>query len=171
MNLDMRVIMTDPRKENYFYEESIKTLRTNIQFTGKNVKIILLTSCYPNEGKSDIAVPLNEYAQKILEKICGNKKFPKSGPVFLYRGKPMKEVRKTMKTVCEICGIKDLHVHDLRRSLGSWMLMNGVDIAVVSRTLGHKSIAVTEKVYAHLLPEKISNATRLAVEAMRTGKV
>ena len=76
-----------------------------------------------------------------------------------------------MKTVCEICGIKDLHVHDLRRSLGSWMLMNGVDIAVVSRTLGHKSIAVTEKVYAHLLPEKISNATRLAVEAMRTGKV
>lgn len=58
MNLDMRVIMTDPRKENYFYEESIKTLRTNIQFTGKNVKIILLTSCYPNEGKSDIAMQL-----------------------------------------------------------------------------------------------------------------
>ncbi len=58
MNLDMRVIMTDPRKENYFYEESIKTLRTNIQFTGKNVKTILLTSCYPNEGKSDIAMQL-----------------------------------------------------------------------------------------------------------------
>ena len=54
----MRVIMTDPRKENYFYEESIKTLRTNIQFTGKNVKTILLTSCYPNEGKSDIAMQL-----------------------------------------------------------------------------------------------------------------
>lgn len=58
MNLDMRVIMTDPRKENYFYEESIKILRTNIQFTGKNVKTILLTSCYPNEGKSDIAMQL-----------------------------------------------------------------------------------------------------------------
>ena len=123
------------------------------------------------KGKSDIAVPLNEYALKILETLAGKKNFPKSGPVFLYRGKPMKEVRKTMKTVCEICGIKDLHVHDLRRSLGSWMLMNGVDIAVVSRTLGHKSIAVTEKVYAHLLPEKISNATRLAVESMRSGKV
>lgn len=58
MNLDMQVTMTDPRKENYFYEESIKTLRTNIQFTGKNVKTILLTSCYPNEGKSDIAMQL-----------------------------------------------------------------------------------------------------------------
>ena len=49
--------------------------------------------------------------------------------------------------------------------------MNGVDIAVVSRTLGHKSISVTERVYAHLLPEKISSATTLAVESMRTGKV
>ena len=58
MNLDMRVTMTDPRKENYYYEEAIKTLRTNIQFTGKNVKTILLTSCYPNEGKSDIAMQL-----------------------------------------------------------------------------------------------------------------
>lgn len=123
------------------------------------------------KGKSDITVPLNEYALNILEKRCGSKDFPKTGPVFLYRGKPLKEVRKTMSTACKNCGIQDLHVHDLRRSLGSWMLMNGVDIAVVSRTLGHKSISVTERVYAHLLPEKISSATTLAVESMRTGKV
>ena len=64
MNLDMRVTMTDPRKENYFYEEAIKTLRTNIQFTGKNVKTILLTSCYPNEGKSDIAMQLAQESGK-----------------------------------------------------------------------------------------------------------
>ena len=64
MNLDMRVTMTDPRKENYFYEEAIKTLRTNIQFTGKNVRTILLTSCYPNEGKSDIAMQLAQESGK-----------------------------------------------------------------------------------------------------------
>ena len=58
MNLDMRVVMTDPRRENYFYEEALKTLRTNIQFTGKSVKTILLTSCFPNEGKSDICMQL-----------------------------------------------------------------------------------------------------------------
>lgn len=69
MNLDMRVIMTDPRKENYFYEESIKTLRTNIQFTGKNVKIILLTSCYPNEGKSDIAMQLAQEIGKAGKRV------------------------------------------------------------------------------------------------------
>ena len=53
-----KVVMTDPKKEDYFYEESIKILRTNIQFTGMDVKTILFTSCFPNEGKSDIVFQL-----------------------------------------------------------------------------------------------------------------
>lgn len=69
MNLDMRVTMIDPRKENYFYEEAIKTLRTNIQFTGKNMKTILLTSCYPNEGKSDIAMQLAKEIGKAGKRV------------------------------------------------------------------------------------------------------
>ena len=52
--MEQKIIMTDPRKADYFYEEAIKTLRTNIQFSGRDVKTILFTSCYPNEGKSDI---------------------------------------------------------------------------------------------------------------------
>lgn len=50
--------MTDPRKSDYLYEEAIKTLRTNIKFTGVDIKSIVVTSCYPNEGKSDIAFQL-----------------------------------------------------------------------------------------------------------------
>ena len=119
----------------------------------------------------DIVVPLNQYSSEILKKLCGNATFPAAGPVFVRRGTRLKDVRKTMAEVCRRCGIEDLHIHDLRRSLGSWMLMNGVDIAVVSRTLGHKSISVTEKVYAHLLPGKISEATQSAVAAMKEGKV
>ena len=69
MNLDMRVTMTDPRRENYFYGEALKTLRTNIQFTGKNVKTILLTSCYPNEGKSDICMQLAMEIGKAGKKV------------------------------------------------------------------------------------------------------
>lgn len=47
----LRVELTDPRKSNYFYEEALKTLRTNIQFAGADIKTILVTSCFPNEGK------------------------------------------------------------------------------------------------------------------------
>ena len=57
---EQKVIMTDPRQEDYFYQEAIKTLRTNIQFAGMDVKTILFTSCYPNEGKSDITFQIRE---------------------------------------------------------------------------------------------------------------
>ena len=53
-----RVLMTDSRKEDVFYEEAIKTLRTNMQFSGVETKSIVITSCYPNEGKSDVAFQL-----------------------------------------------------------------------------------------------------------------
>lgn len=56
--MEQKVVLTDIRKKDYFYEEAIKTLRTNIQFTGKNVKTIMFTSCFPNEGKSDVIFQL-----------------------------------------------------------------------------------------------------------------
>ncbi len=52
------VTMIDPKKTDHYYEETIKTLRTNLQFAGRNVKTIVITSCFPNEGKSDIAFQL-----------------------------------------------------------------------------------------------------------------
>lgn len=63
------VTMTDQRKESYSYEESIKTLRTNIQFAGKGIQSILFTSCYPNEGKSDIAFQLAKEIGKMGKKV------------------------------------------------------------------------------------------------------
>ena len=64
------VVMTDPRKSDYFYEEAIKTLRTNIQFSGIDIKTIVVTSCYPNEGKSDVtfqlALEIGKMGKKVL---------------------------------------------------------------------------------------------------------
>lgn len=58
MAADRKIVMTDPRKTDSLYEEAIKTLRTNLQFAGRSIQVILVTSCYPNEGKSDIAFQL-----------------------------------------------------------------------------------------------------------------
>ena len=44
--------------------EAFKTLRTNIDFSGDDVKVICITSCTPNEGKSSISFELaKSYAQ------------------------------------------------------------------------------------------------------------
>ena len=50
---EQKVIMTDPRQEDYFYQEAIKTLRTNIQFAGMDVKTILFTSSIRTKERGD----------------------------------------------------------------------------------------------------------------------
>ena len=45
-------------------KEAFKTLRANIEFSGDDIKVICLTSCTPNEGKSNISFELaKSYAQ------------------------------------------------------------------------------------------------------------
>lgn len=43
---------------NYFIREAFNTLRANILFSGKNVKVIVVTSCYAHEGKSSVSFDL-----------------------------------------------------------------------------------------------------------------
>lgn len=64
-----KIVMTDPKTEDYLYEEAIKTLRTNIQFAGMDVKTITVTSCYPNEGKTDIAFQLAREIGNMKKKV------------------------------------------------------------------------------------------------------
>ena len=49
------VTLSRNMKDDYNYNEAIKTLRTNILFSGSNVRTIMFTSSMPDEGKSDIA--------------------------------------------------------------------------------------------------------------------
>ena len=61
--------LTDKRKQDYFYSEAIKILRTNIQFCGCSIKTILITSCYPNEGKSDVVLSLAQELGSVGKKV------------------------------------------------------------------------------------------------------
>ena len=67
--MELKVTLKDPKKSDYFYEEAIKILRTNVLFSSKLVKVILLTSCYPNEGKSDLAFHLAAEMGKAGKKV------------------------------------------------------------------------------------------------------
>lgn len=46
------------KQEDYRTREAYKTLRTNIEFSGSDIKTIGITSCTPNEGKSSVAMEL-----------------------------------------------------------------------------------------------------------------
>lgn len=57
-------------KKDYAFDEAIKTLRTNIQFSGNQLKIIMLTSTHAGEGKSYItfetARSISQMGKKVL---------------------------------------------------------------------------------------------------------
>jgi integrase len=48
-----------------------------------------------------------------------------------------------------------LHLHSLRHGFASWLALDGVSIYHISKLLGHSSVGVTEKFYAHLQPEQL----------------
>lgn len=55
---DERIIIRRS-KMDFITNEAYKTLRTNLQFCGDDIKVIFLTSCTPNEGKSSVAFNLS----------------------------------------------------------------------------------------------------------------
>ena len=67
--MQQMVTMTDPKKSDHHYEETMKSLRTNLQFAGRNVKTIVITSCFPNEGKSDVSFQLAKEIGNIGKKV------------------------------------------------------------------------------------------------------
>jgi capsular exopolysaccharide synthesis family protein len=61
----VKKIVFEKRKQlDYRSNEAYKTLRTNIQFCGNENRVIAITSCTPNEGKSSISFNL---AQSLAE--------------------------------------------------------------------------------------------------------
>lgn len=59
-----------PQKLNHNADESYKSLRTNLLFCGSDKKVIAITSCTPNEGKSSVtlnlAISMAEAGKKVL---------------------------------------------------------------------------------------------------------
>ena len=85
-------------------------------------------------------------------------------PVFCtLRGRPMADayVRVMLKRLAVRAGIeKRVHAHGLRHTHAAQLRAEGVDIAIISRQLGHASINTTARYLDHLAP-------RAVIEAMR----
>lgn len=66
----MQEIVLKNIDQDYRTNEAYKTLRTNIEFSGSDKKVILFTSCTPDEGKSTVslslAISMAEGGKKVL---------------------------------------------------------------------------------------------------------
>ena len=69
-------------------------------------------------------------------------------------------------------GIEDARIHDLRHTLASHAVMNGVSVPVLSRLLKHSNVRMTMR-YAHLGDRDIEQAAERvghAIARIMTGK-
>lgn len=57
------------QKRDYVYEEAMKILRANIQFSGSNIHVVMITSSLPGEGKSTIALELARSFAQMDKKV------------------------------------------------------------------------------------------------------
>ena len=64
-------------------------------------------------------------------------------------------VSHRFKKECRRHGIKDARFHDLRRTFGYRLILNGMPIYHVSKLLGHSSVTTTERHYAPLIATDI----------------
>ena len=54
---------------DFFLQESFKTLRTNIQFCGPEVRVVAVTSCHENEGKTVVSLNLAKSFAELGKKV------------------------------------------------------------------------------------------------------
>ena len=58
-----------PSANDFFVEEAYKSLRTNVQFCGKDIKVIVITSVNENEGKSIVTLALAQSFAELGKKV------------------------------------------------------------------------------------------------------
>lgn len=65
-------------------------------------------------------------------------------------------------------GMPHVTFHDLRRSCATLMIQAGVDLYVVSKLLGHSSVAVTQSRYGHLQTDRVRDGLARTFGAVGT---
>ena len=106
-----------------------------------------LVEKWPNGGKPRV-VPMPEFAADVFAN-CPEK--PDSW--FVCGGeKPMspERVSKWWRALLAVLDLPPMRFHDLRHSYSVAMLEAGVDMKTLSEMLGHRQMATTSEIYAHV---------------------
>lgn len=111
-------------------------------------------------------VPLTQLAKLLLEERlakAGDSEwvFPSASSASGH----IEEPKKVWKSVCERAGIKDLRIHDLRRTLGTMMGVLGVGSPTIGKALNHRSL-VSTAIYTQSNMDIVAKAMELATQTI-----
>ena len=137
----IRVLMLLQRWSGLSLIDAVTLERNGLIRTGNNFRI----DCNRRKTGTNVSVPIPTWLGKELLRVKNrNEKY------FFTSGAPhaISYVEKAYKRVFEVAGIVNGGSHRFRHSFAVAALEAGADIRTVSRALGHKSMAITERYYA-----------------------
>ena len=175
---EMPMFMEALEKQPVIYREFFKLLL----FTGArsgNVKAMMyddidftrnLWTLPPDQTKNgdEAIVVLCEEAQRCISQMIletGDYDYVFAAKT---KSKHIENIRDAWAQILEDSGLKDLKVHDLRRTLGSWQVAQGDSLKIVQETLTHRSEKSTQ-IYARLNKEPVRHSVEKAVTRMIKG--
>jgi site-specific recombinase XerD len=122
---------------------------------GKSITIV-------GKGRKRRTIPLNSVCRDIL----AHRKSHKSNAIFLSKNqKPLNRIKlyNSFRQITRKLKINRFGPHALRHYFATKLLLTGERMVNVSKVLGHSSIALTEKIYIHILPEHLTDITEALV--------
>ena len=111
-------------------------------------------------------------AQQSADRLAWGQSWTDTGLVFTREdglGWHPERVTKALSPLATSAGLPVIRFHDLRHISASLQISAGVPLAVVSKRLGHSTIAVTVDVYGHLLGDANQNAADAAAALVPRG--
>lgn len=73
-------------------------------------------------------------------------------------------IRRKKNEYCKLANVKQIRVHDFRHSHASFLFSHNIDVAVISKRLGHSNVGITMSTYIHMLPDKEDIALKILNE-------
>jgi integrase len=93
-------------------------------------------------------VPLSAAALEVLKAIPRQQGNPYLFPG-RFAGQPLRGFDPQWRAIRKRAGLEDLRLHDLRRTVGSWLAMGGASLPLIGKVLNHSNPSTTQ-VYARL---------------------
>ena len=110
-------------------------------------------------------VPMTNQLRELFEKINHNKNSDWVLPSVRSKSGHLEDPKRPWHELLRRAGIKNLRLHDLRRTMGSYQAISGASLHIIGKSLGHKSASATQ-VYARLTADPVRNAMQKATDKM-----
>lgn len=138
--------------------ELLKARWEHVDFDRREMKL-------PNtKAGNDHYVPLSNAAVSVLQSLPREE----GNPFILVgkvRGKHLVNISKPWGRMRKAAGVEDVRLHDLRRTVGSWMAQEGHSLHLIGRVLNHAS-SETTKIYARFGQKEVRAALEIHGESI-----